>query len=215
MTPDEHRKISDRWTREWKDFIDKEEEKVLTTDAQKLAAQKRAQVQLSDMFNEKEHLKVYNTGGKAPMSFTQWHAAETNKAAVFKASQNALKMMTKILLITQAIDTGKNAFAGVLELGDPRALTEYETAMGGLMKHAADPNSNGLSEAAEALFGRRESRTDMSYILTPDPDGLVTRMLAAHAEANGMTRGPMMNLYQEAQNEFHRLAFERTERSAQ
>jgi len=213
LTPDEHRKLSAKWTAEWKDFISAEEEKALTTDAQKLAAQKRANEKLSELFNQEEYLEIYNTGGKAPMSHQQWSAAKTNKSAVFNASQKALKLITVLLAYSHAIDTGKNAFAGVLELGDPRALTEYETAMAGLMKHAADPNSTGLSEADEALFGMRENRMDMSYITTSDPAGLVTRMLAAHAKANAMSRNGMMNLYDEAQRYFSRLAFEHAERS--
>ena len=85
---------------------------------------------------------------------------------------------------------------------DPEAMDEYRRAMDGLIRHQKDPSSTGLSDAEIALFGPVDLRTNSTSLLIDKPKGVVTKMLAAYAQSEGVNWYAVSPLYEEAQDLF-------------
>jgi len=116
-------------------------------------------------------------------------------------SRRAMKLLTTMLVATGALEEGKNAFAGVLALNDPEARNEFVSAMEGLIQHQQNPHSRGLMDAHDALFGPYDWRNSPA-LLQEKPKGVITKILAAHAQAEEVNWYVVAPIYLQLQESF-------------
>jgi RHS repeat-associated protein len=202
LSTKDHQELTRRWQKEWDQHVTEFDKPDFTNEEKRAAA-----IALRHKLMEDEQFKIiYDRGARPPVDYEVWNSKVFRgmKVDIFEASKKAMKTMGVALTISGAFATTSDAFAGVVALQDPRAALEYDQAYRAIVDAQLNPDGDGFSRAAEALFGPDPDRFQDAYVLSEDPSGIIARMLHAQLQASEMTVYAAISGYREAQEQYNK-----------